>query len=105
MFFKSRYSRDPTNPEIPSAMKPFKIMLAAAVFTGLASLGVAGPGPQYWAEVGKQSQKKPASYPSIWRDSKSKDADAKTAVSAKPAPAIPAECKACAECVCCVKKS
>ena len=29
-------------------MKASKLLLAAALFTGLATLSIAGPGPQYW---------------------------------------------------------
>ena len=31
-------------------MKATKLLLAAAVFTGLATLSIAGPGAQYWAQ-------------------------------------------------------
>jgi hypothetical protein len=37
-------------------MKATKLLLAAALFTGLATLSFAGPGPQYWAQQAKNQQ-------------------------------------------------
>ena len=102
MSVNPRHERDPPNPEIPRVMKATKMILAATVFAGLASLGVAGPGPQYWEQMRKQSQQKAVSSPATARDGKT--AAVKTVASAKAAPATPAECKACAECACCVSK-
>lgn len=34
-------------------MKATKLLFAAAIFTGLASLSFAGPGPDYWARTKK----------------------------------------------------
>ena len=34
-------------------MKATKLLLTAAFFAGLATLSIAGPGPQYWAQQGK----------------------------------------------------
>jgi len=31
-------------------MKATKLLFAAALFAGIASLSIAGPGPQYWAQ-------------------------------------------------------
>ena len=43
-------------------MKANKCLLALALFTGLATFGIAGPGPQYWANLGK-TQNEPAAAP------------------------------------------
>lgn len=40
-------------------MKATKLLLATAIFTSLASLGFAGPGPDYWARI-RQSEKQRA---------------------------------------------
>jgi hypothetical protein len=37
-------------------MKATKLLLAAALFTGLAALSFAGPGPQFWAQQAKNQQ-------------------------------------------------
>ena len=37
-------------------MKATKLLLAATFFTGLATLSLAGPGPQYWAQQGKTKE-------------------------------------------------
>ncbi len=37
-------------------MKATKLLLAAALFTGLATLSFAGPGPQFWAQQAKNQQ-------------------------------------------------
>lgn len=79
-------------------MKATKLLIATAAFAGLASLGFAGPGPEYWARM-NAAQKKPASYPTIWR---TKDtSETKTAPTAKPAAEV---ATACANCSCCQAK-
>jgi hypothetical protein len=37
-------------------MKATKLLLAATFFAGLATLSIAGPGPQYWAQQGKNKE-------------------------------------------------
>ena len=37
-------------------MKATKLLLAAAVFVGIASLSIAGPGSDYWAQQTKNAQ-------------------------------------------------
>jgi hypothetical protein len=79
-------------------MKATKLLIAAAVFAGLAALSFAGPGPEYWARM-NAAQKKPASYPTIWR---TKDAaETKAAPAAKP----DAVAASCTNCSCRAKKS
>ncbi len=41
-------------------MKTTKLLLAAAVFTGLASISFAGPGAQFWAQQGKSQTEQKA---------------------------------------------
>lgn len=75
-------------------MKATKLLLAAAAFASLASLSIAGPGPEYWARMNKNQ--KPASYPTIWRTKA--DADTKAQAAAKPAVETAAGCTACQGC-------
>lgn len=64
-------------------MKATKLLLAAALATGLATLSFAGPGPQFWAQQAKKEQP----------------------VKAQPAAQV-AACTACAGCSCAgMKKS
>lgn len=82
-------------PKRNLAMKATKLLIAAAAFAGLASLSLAGPGPEYWARM-NAAGKKPAAYPSIWQK---KSAETK----AKPAAEAPAAC-ATGGCCACTKK-
>ena len=41
-------------------MKATKLLLAAALFAGLATLSIAGPGSQYWAQQTKNAQEQKA---------------------------------------------
>ena len=41
-------------------MKTTKLLLAAALFTGFATLGFAGPGPQFWTQQAKNQQEQQA---------------------------------------------
>lgn len=75
-------------------MKATKLLLAAAAFASLASLSIAGPGPEYWARMNKNQ--KPASYPTIWRTKA--DADTKAQAAAKPVAETAAGCTACQGC-------
>jgi hypothetical protein len=78
------------------AMKATKLLIAAAALAGVASLGFAGPGPEYWARM-NATNKKPA-YPSIWQTKS-------TETKAKPAPQPPAEVTStCTSCGCSAKK-
>ncbi len=69
-------------------MKATKLLLATALFTGLAALSYAGPGPQYWAQ---QAQNQ-------------KEQQIKTAAQTQPASI---QVASCATCSCCagMKKS
>jgi hypothetical protein len=49
----NRTTRATTKPKLIPPMKATKLLLAAALFTGLATLSLAGPGPQFWAQQGK----------------------------------------------------
>ena len=73
-------------------MKATKLLIAAAVFTSLASLSFAGPGPEYWVRMNAAAKK--SSYPSIWR---AKPVETKAKPAAKPA----TEVAACTTCSCC----
>lgn len=44
------------NPEFNPPMKTTKLLLAAALFTGLTALSFAGPGPQFWAQQARNQQ-------------------------------------------------
>ena len=37
-------------------MKTTRLLIATALFSGLAALSYAGPGPQYWAQQAKNAQ-------------------------------------------------
>lgn len=80
-------------------MKATKLLIAAAAFAALASLSYAGPGPEYWARM-NATQKKPASYPSIWRTKASTETKAQPAASPAAEVAV-----TCANCSCCAKKA
>ena len=68
-------------------MKATKLLLATALFAGLATLSFAGPGPQFWAQQAKNAQER----------------NAKTVA---PAATQPAPQVACANCNCAgMKKS
>ena len=41
-------------------MKATKLILAAVLFTGFASLSIAGPGPQYWAQRTQEAKERQA---------------------------------------------
>ena len=41
-------------------MKANKLMLVAALFTGLTTLSIAGPGPQYWAQRTQEAKERQA---------------------------------------------
>ena len=41
-------------------MKATKLILAAALFTGLVTLSIAGPGSDYWAQQTKNAQEQKA---------------------------------------------
>lgn len=41
-------------------MKATKLLLAAALFTGLATFSIAGPGSDYWAQQAKNAQEQKA---------------------------------------------
>lgn len=41
-------------------MKATKLILAAALFTGLATFSIAGPGPQYWAQRTQEAKERQA---------------------------------------------
>ena len=41
-------------------MKAYKLLLAVALFTGLATLSFAGPGPQFWTQQARNQQAQPA---------------------------------------------
>lgn len=75
-------------------MKATKLLIVAAAFAGFASLSFAGPGPEYWARM-NQNQKKPASYPTIWR---TKAPETKAAPAAKPASEVATSCTSCQGC-------
>jgi hypothetical protein len=75
-------------------MKTAKLLLAAAAFASLASVSLAGPGPEYWARMNKNQ--KPASYPTIWRTQA--DANTKAQAAAKPVAETAAGCTACQGC-------
>lgn len=86
-----RQPRNPcgeTNPNLTPSMKASKLLLAAAAFASLATLSLAGPGPEYWARM-KQNQK-PASPPSIQQT--------KAQTAAKPAAEVATACTACQGC-------
>lgn len=84
-------------------MKANKLLLAAALFTGLATLGLAGPGPEYWARMNAAAKK--SSYPSIWQTKPAADTNAQAKPVAKPAAKPAGEVAAtCATCACCAKK-
>ena len=63
-------------------MKATKLILAAALFTGLATLSIAGPGPQYWAQ-------------------RTADAKAEKAKQTQAQPKSDEMAKACTSCSCC----
>jgi|GEM_PF-2156982 len=71
-------------------MRAAKLLLTTA-FAGLASLGLAGPGPEYWARM-NATQKKPSAYPSIWRIKDNGE------TKAKPTAEVAASCTACSGC-------
>jgi hypothetical protein len=77
-------------------MKATKLLLAAALFTGLTSLSFAGPGIDYWVRMSEASKNRTAT------EAKAKPA----ATKAKPAAQPLAETAAtCATCDCCAKKA
>lgn len=41
-------------------MKATKLLLAATLFTGLVSVSIAGPGPQYWAQRTQEAKERQA---------------------------------------------
>jgi hypothetical protein len=72
-------------------MKATKLLLAAALFTSLAALSYAGPGPEYWVRMTTAAQDR---------------AKAKTEAAAQPATEAPKDMKVCANCNCpAMKKS
>ena len=74
-------------------MKTIKLIIAAALLTGVSTLAVAGPGPQFWAQQTKNVADRKAQ----------KEAAAQVATQAK-AEAAPLVA-VCANCNCCAKKS
>lgn len=52
-------------------MKATKLILAAALFTGLVSVSIAGPGPQYWAQQTKDAQERQAKQKQVQTQPKS----------------------------------
>ena len=52
-------------------MKTIKVLLAAALFAGLATLSIAGPGPQYWAQQTKDAKERQAKQEQAQTQSKS----------------------------------
>ncbi len=52
-------------------MKATKLLLAAVVFTGLASLSIAGPGSDYWAQQTMNSQEQKAKQEQVQNQPKS----------------------------------
>lgn len=68
-------------------MKATKLLFVAAIFTSLASLSFAGPGPDYWTRI-RQSEKQRA-------DAKPKaDAQAKIQAAPQVAPGTACGCPA-----------
>lgn len=84
-------------------MKATKLLIAAAAFAGLATFGLAGPGPEYWARM-NAADKKP-SYPSIWQTKPAADTNAQAKPVAQPVAKPAGEvATTCATCACCAKK-
>lgn len=84
-------------------MKANKLLLAAALFTGLATLGLAGPGPEYWARM-HAAAKKPST-PTIGQAKPAADTNAQAKPAAKPEAKPAGDVAAtCATCACCAKK-
>lgn len=71
-------------------MKTTKILIAAAAFVSLASLSIAGPGPEYWARMNSKAQ---TSYPTIWRTKATETKATPAATSA-----VAAGCTSCQGC-------
>ena len=75
--------RLPKTKLIP-AMKATKLLLATALFAGLATLSIAGPGPQFWAQQTKNAQAR----------------QTKTGAQTQVAPEAAKATKVCATCHC-----
>lgn len=73
-------------------MKATRLLLAAALLTGLTALSFAGPGPDYWARINKAEKDRAAA-----------EAKAKTDAPAKVKPAAEVTA-ACVSCGCSAKK-
>ena len=69
-------------------MKATKLLLSAVLFTGLAALSYAGPGPQFWAEQARNQ----------------KEQQIKAAAKASPAAEAQMDLKVCANCNCAAMK-
>lgn len=69
-------------------MKATKLLLVTTLFTGLATLSFAGPGPQFWAEQARNQ----------------KDQQSKAAAKASPAAEAAKDLKVCANCNCAAMK-
>lgn len=41
-------------------MKTIKVLIAAALLSGVSTLAIAGPGPQFWAQQSKNQQEQKA---------------------------------------------
>ena len=67
-------------------MKATKLLLVAALFTGLTSLSIAGPGPQYWAQRTKDAQ-----------EQKAKKEQAQTQPKAEASAQACAQCRGCSD--------
>jgi phage regulator Rha-like protein len=80
-------------------MKATKLLLVAALFTGLTSLSFAGPGIDYWNRMTEAAKSRAAT------EAKAKPeapAMAKASAKAKPATEV---VTTCATCECCAKKA